>query len=343
MSQIEVNSNEINEDDEDLSLYNVIGIIWHYKWIIIIPTILAALGIVTASIISLKLPPEKSFNPNVYTPKTEMLINDNSTSSSFSSALSSSGLGSLASLAGYNIGNTGSSNSALASYLIKSNTTLDDIVNHFNLIEKWGIDKFPIATSRDMLSENLKSSYESATGIFSIQFTDVDPQFACDVVNYATKLLEKRFLELGIDKTKLNYANLEDTINTSYNNYLQIQKELQDLEYASTVSYNKDSLSIVTQTALKKMEMEVQQQIYTSSKAQLETLKIQMASEQPVFQVLEYAEIPDRKSGPGRGKDCIVVTIGTFLASLILVFVINLIKKIKKDPVALSQLRGENI
>jgi hypothetical protein len=34
-----------------------------------------------------------------------------------------------------------------------------------------------------------------------------------------------------------------------------------------------------------------------------------MAGERPVFQLLELAEIPDRKSGSGRGMLCIIVAI----------------------------------
>lgn len=346
MSQTENNKIETNTDkkDNEISLLSLIGVLWHYKWLIIIPTFLAAVTIVVLSVISLKLPPEKSFNPNVYTPKTEMLINDSSSSGGLSAAINASGLGSLAALAGYSGGSSGPSNSALAGYLLYSNTTLDDIIEHFNLIEKWNIEKSPIATSREKLKNNLKSEYSGGTGIFTIEYTDINPQFAVDVVNYATSLLEKRFAELGVDKNKLSYANLEDTINIAYNNFLQIQKEIQDLEYsANNGVYTKDGLSIVTQTALKRMELEVQQQIYTSSKAQLETLKIQMASEQPVFQVLEYAEIPDIKSGPSRGKKCIIVTLATGFITVFLAFAFNTIKNIRKDPEAIKQLKGENL
>jgi len=340
MSQTKDNKIETNTDE--ISLLSLIGVLWHYRWLIIIPTFLAAIYIVSYNIIAMKLSPEKSFNPNVYTPKTEMLINNSSSNGGLSAALNSSGLGSLAALAGYSSNSSGPTNSALAGYLLYSNTTLDDIIDHFNL--KKGIKKYPISTARKKLQKTLKYTYDSGTGIFTIEYTSVDPQFAVDVVNYATSLLEKRFAELGVDKNKLSYANLEDTINIAYNNFLQIQKEIQDLEYsANNGVYTKDGLSIVTQTALKRMELEVQQQIYTSSKAQLETLKIQMASEQPVFQVLEYAEIPDIKSGPSRGKKCIIVTLATGFITVFLAFALNAIKNIRKDPEAIKQLKGENL
>lgn len=333
---------KINEKDDEISLLSLIGVLWKHKLLIIITTLVAIVGVIVFCIISLKLPPEKSFYPNVYTPKAEMLINDSSSSgSSLSSMINSSGLGGLASLAGYS-GGAGSSNSALASYLIHSNSILDDIVDHFNLIEKWEIEKNPRANSRDALKKQLSASYDNDTGIFSIEYKDIDPVFARDVINYAVDLLEKRFNELGIDKNKLSYANLEENINNSYNNILSLQKEIQKLEYSVTDVYSANGTpSIVTETEIKKLELEVQKQIYTSSKAQLESLKITMASEQPVFQTIEYAEIPDRKSGPSRGKLCIIVTFAAFFVSVFASFLINAIKNIKNDPDAIKQLKGE--
>ena len=89
-----------------------------------------------------------------------------------------------------------------------------------------------------------------------------------------------------------------------------------------------------------KMELEVQEKLYAGLKAQYESLKISMASEQPVFQILEYAEVPDQKSGPSRGKLCIIVTFASFFIAVILAFLLNAIENIKKDPVAMEKLKG---
>ena len=78
---------------------------------------------VVFSVISLKLPPEKSYLPNEYTSTANMLINDSSSSGGgLSSMLSSSGLSGLAGLAGISAG--GSTYSSLAIYLTKSNSLL---------------------------------------------------------------------------------------------------------------------------------------------------------------------------------------------------------------------------
>lgn len=99
--------------------------------------------------------------------------------------------------------------------------------------------------------------------------------------------------------------------------------------------------SIVRDTTMIKMELSAQQEIYKQLKAQEELLKVKMASEQPAFQVLEYAEVPDLKSGPSRGMLCIIVTFAAFFFSIFLAFLLNALKNIKNDPEAMKKLRGK--
>ena len=330
-----------NEDDE-ISLLDLFAVLLKHKLMIILITAIAMIGVVIVSIISLKLPPEKSFMPNTYEPTAEMLINDGSSSGGLSSMLNSSGLGSLASLAGISAGSTGPSNSALAEYLIYSNTVLDAITDKFNLIELYEIKQSPRAVSRDILKKNLKSDFDSSTGVFTIKFSDKDPEFACEVINFTVNLLEKRFSDLGVDKNKLEEQNLKDNIQAAYDNIVSLQKQSQKLEQSVSNIFNPNSApSVMLDTALLKMELSAQEQIYGQLKVQYETLKVSMASEKPVFQILEYAEIPDRKSGPSRGKLCIIVTFAAFFISVFLAFAINAVENIKKDPEAMSKLKGD--
>ena len=330
----------IEKQDDEISLIDLFAVLWQRKVMIIAITGIAIIGVLIFSILSLKLPPEKSFLPNEYTPQAQMLINDSSSSSGgLSAALSSSGLGSLASLAGVNVSG-GSSYSALASYFVGSNSLLDQVIQKFNLIERYKIEKHPIAESRKALKEVLHSSFDEDTGVFTVNFTDIDPVFARDVVNYVVGLLEERFFELGIDKNKLTQKNLEENIKSSYDQILSLQTQIHELEMSVTNVYNPSSTpSIMMDTSLIKMELKVQEEIYAQLKAQYEMLKVTMASEQPVFQILEYAEVPDQKSKPSRGMLCIIVTFAAFSVSVFLAFLLNALENIKKDPVAMAKLK----
>ncbi len=329
------------DKDDEISLLDLFAVLLRWKWLIMILTGLACVAVVIVCIISIKLPPEKSFLPNKYTPRAQMLINDkDSSGSSLSSVLSSSGLGSLASMAGVNVSGGGVTYSALASYLVGSHTIQDAVVQEFNLIDRYKIEKFPIASSRKALSKNLSASFDDKTGVFTVSFTDRDPVFAQAVVNYVVDLLEKRFIEIGVDQNKLAASNLEENINTAYKNMLDLQQQINDLERKSLYGYDAGSGSIVMDSKMLQLEFNVQQQIYSGLKAQYESLKVTMASEQPIFQILEYAEVPDQKSGPSRGKLCIIVAFAAFFMSVFFAFLLNAIQNIKKDPEAMAKLRG---
>ena len=175
-------------DDDEISLIDLFAVLLRYKVMIIVLTVLAAIGAVVFSIISLVLPPEKSPLPNLFTPQAHMLITESSSGGSgLSSMLSSSGLGGLASLAGFS-GSAGSSNSSLAVYLISSNPLLDAVTDTFGIVERYKIEKYVRASSRKALKKTLSAEFDDETGIFTVSFTDIDPVFAQRVVNFVSDI-----------------------------------------------------------------------------------------------------------------------------------------------------------
>jgi len=331
-----------SQQEDEISLIDLFAVLLRWKWLIMGITAFACVVVVIVCIISLKLPSDKSFLPNTYTPKAQMLINNKEgSSSSLSSMLSSSGLGSLASLAGVSVPSSGVSYSSLASYLVSSNTIQDAVIQKYNLIERYKIEKSPVASSREALQKKLSANFDDKTGVFTISFTDRDPVFAQSVVNYVVDLLEERFTEIGVDQNKLAATNLEENIETAYGNMLDLQKQIHDLEQKAYYGFGEGGSSIVMDSTMLELEFKVQQQIYSGLKAQYESLKVTMASEQPVFQILEYAEVPDKKSGPSRGKLCIIVAFASFFLSVFLAFLLNAVQNIKKDPDAMAKLKGK--
>lgn len=335
-------SNEpTHESDDEIDLLDLVAVLLRYKWFIIGITLLAALGVVAYSIGSLMLPPEKSYLPNFYTPKAHMLINDSSSSGGLSSMLNSSGLSGIASLMGVSAG-ISKSNSALAVYLTQTNTFLDAIVDEFDLINRWEIENHPRTSSRDILKKSLEAKFDGTTGVFTLSFTDIDPSFAQSVINFAVALLEQRFEELGVDKSELKRQNLEANIANAYKEILSLMQKSQNLDASiarGQLSINGSNL--ILEVKQLERELKAQETIYTELKTQYELLKVEMASESPVFQILEYAEIPDQKSGPGRGMLCIIVTFAAFFGSVFLAFVVNAIQNIRKDPLAMAKLKGK--
>jgi uncharacterized protein involved in exopolysaccharide biosynthesis len=88
------------------------------------------------------------------------------------------------------------------------------------------------------------------------------------------------------------------------------------------------------------LELSAQRQVYTQLKVEYELIKIKMVSETPVFQMLEYAEVPDKKSRPGRGLICIIVVFAAGFFAVFLAFALNALENIRKDPEAMAKLKG---
>ena len=323
--------------DDEISFIDLFSVLFRRKIMIITITAIAMVSVVVYSIISIKLPPETSPMPNVYTPEALLLINGaSSTGGGLSSMLSN--LGGLASLAGGSLSSAGGTNAELAVYLVHSNKFLDTIVDKFDLINRWGIKEFARSRSRNNLAGALLAEIDEKSGVISVRFTNVDPVFATEIVNFAIKLLEERFDEMGLDKNKLEKENLEINIANTLDEIqnLQIQAQTFSRSLAASTSTN-----AALESARIQIELEAQRQVYSQLKVQYELLKVTMASEKPVFQVLETASVPDLKSGPSRSKICLIVTFAAGFLSVLIAFALYAIETIKNDPEAMEKLRGK--
>jgi len=328
------------QDEDEISLIDLLAVLIKRKKLIIFGTIGVVLIVLGLMVLSLVLPSEKSFLPNVYTPKAVMLINDSSSSGGSAAALlSSSGLGSLAGIAGINVG--GSTFSALAVYLTGTNSFLDAVVDNFNLIDRYKIKRYVRAESRKALKKNLKAEFDEKSGVFSLSFTDMDPIFAQQVVNFSVDYIAKRFEEMQLDKNKLQKKNLEENIANTYKEIIRLEQQSRELELSVSNGRTAASIpSIMLEANKIKREIAAQEAIYTQLKTQYEMIKVAIASETPVFQILEKAEVPDQKSGPSRGMIMIVTSFGVLFFFVFLAFVLEAIDNIKRDPEAIAKLRG---
>jgi uncharacterized protein involved in exopolysaccharide biosynthesis len=335
---------ERKTEDDEISLIDLFAVLWRRGVMILVITLVGAVGAVAFSVVSLVLPADISPLPNEYTPTAIMLINDSSSSGGgLSSMLSSSGLGGLASLAGVSVPSA-STFSELAIYLVGSNALLDAVVDEFALVERYKIKKYFRAQSRKALKKHLTAEHDEKSGVFSVSFRDIDPAFAQKVVNYCVNYLEARFNELGVDKNKLQKENLEKNVRNTYDEILNLEQETRRLEQSVQQRIGNMTLpSVSLEMNRIALELDAQRQVYTQLKVQYELLKVTMASETPVFQVLEYAEVPDMKSGPSRGLICVIVTFAAGFFSVFAAFAMNAVDNVKKDPDAMAKLRGEKV
>ena len=87
-------------------------------------------------------------------------------------------------------------------------------------------------------------------------------------------------------------------------------------------------------------DLEIQMRIYQSITEQYEILKLS-AETGTIFDIIEYAEAPDEKSGPSRGRLCVTVTAIAFFGSIVLAFFINMLRNVMNDPEKKKILSGD--
>lgn len=282
-NEIEEEGRAQNPENDETSLIDLLVVLLRYRWLIIITTVVAMIFAVVFSAIYTVLPPEKSYLPNLYTSKALMFIGNRK------------------------------SYGALAMKLVETNSFFDAVVDEFDLITRFEIEEHPRAESRKALQKLISAEFDDESSVFSISFTDRDPEFAKNVVDFSIKLIENMFLNLGIDK------NLERNIDKSYEVILNLQEN--------------------------SLELDAQKEMYIQLKTQYELLKIKIDSEKPIFQVIEGAkiedvELTDRKFKPSHGKLCIIITFVAFFISVFIAFVLNAVENIRKDPEAMEKLKS---
>lgn len=396
---------EQNEQDDEISLIDLAAVLWKRKWLIVAITLIGMVGVLAYAVGSLLLPPEKSYMPNVYTPKATMLIQAGG-SSGLSSTLA--GLSSLASIAGVSV--PGNANGKLAEIFSTSNTMLDALNAKFDFTHRYKIKKEIVSGTRKAIAKNISAKFDEKSNIFTLSFTDRDPEIAKAAVDEIVRLLADRFsvlsgsrslqqkelLEKKLTDVEANIRTLENQVKAFQNKYGVVQVEalateqitilarlrseliLKEMEIANyqkisrvedpvmiqlkneregllakikeietgqgagtrVMPSQKELPTIAFEYAQLQRDLTVQTEVFKLLTQQYELAKLNASGVEPVFQVLEMAEVMDKKSGPSRGMMVIVATMAAFFLAILFAFIAESIEKIKKDPETVARFRA---
>jgi tyrosine-protein kinase Etk/Wzc len=242
------------------TLLYYLGVVLAYRWLLTIVTGVTAIGAVAFSVVSLVLPPDRSPLPNRYT-ATAVLIVQREQSAGLESALASLGLTPPPELgrstAGFDVGQ-------LALKVLQSRQVLDQLVQEFNIVDRYHVDKSVKTRSRQLLLERSKFNYDKATGSLTIGFESIDPAFSRDMVARMVALLDdwfssqggtsrlkqKNLLEEKLAGISADISKLEDQIKQFQERYGVLKVE--DL----AVSQSKILDDLRSQLILKEMEIQ---------------------------------------------------------------------------------------
>lgn len=406
-SQTKNRASSRGDDEDEISLLDLVAILWKRKRLIIGITAVAMVGVLAYAIGSMVLPPEKSYLPNVYTPKATMLIQSGS-SSSMSAALAASGLSNLAGLAG--VSGVGNSNGQLAQVLGTSNATLDALNEKFDFSRRYKINNAIVSGTRDKIKKNLSVKFDEKTNLLTVSYTDIDPKLAKEVVDETVRLLADRFSVLGGNKAvqqkellEKKLAEVDEAVNNleaqvkafqskygvvqvealateqitilarlrselilkemDISNYEKVSKindpviiqlknerdnllaKIKEIETGQgsgsrVMPSQKELPTIAFEYAKLERDLAVQTELFKLLTQQYELAKLNASGQDPAFQVLEMAEIPDKKSGPSRGMICEVTTLAAFFIAVLIVFVAESIEKMKNNPETVARFKA---
>ena len=125
-------------------------------------------------------------------------------------------------------------------------------------------------------------------------------------------------------------------------NLLKLIREVESgfSTYEDIMPAQKDLPKLALEFAHLKRDLLVQEKIYEILTPQYELAKLSIEGAEPLFQILELADVPDRKSGPSRSIICIVTVFVAFFLSIIAAFFLNAVKNIQNDPEKMKRLKG---
>ena len=355
------------------------GVLWQYRGLIAAVTAAGTTLVLIYLLLSLVLPEERNPLPNVYQAEALLLVPRSASAPDLNAEVSN--LLSNSSLSGLLPGQV--NNMRLAVTLLNSKTTVDRVIDHFDLTARYNVTRPVHGAVRQRFLSKATFDPQFSERTLRIAYRSAEPEFAADVVNRLVEVLEDRFEELGIDRSRTRrdlIAARHGEVEQQIVHYAERIKEFQqrygvlnvdDLarEYArrladlntrlllqeveiqtyAGVSPGNDSALLLLQAerdnlgrlieemesgydeydgqlpaqaelpdlaqefARLRLEQAVQIELFKLLSREYELAKLEAAGQEKVFQVLEWAETPDLRSGPSRRR-ILMFAFAAFLA-----------------------------
>ena len=149
----------------------------------------------------------------------------------------------------------------------------------------------------DIISNKILVNFIAREGILTIQATMPDPISAAELAQKTTDLLQKKIIEFKVKKAKEElmflkerYLETQKKFNEKKNNFAEFQdKNLNLISARSSVEFNQ-----------LKLEYDLISEVFKQLAQQLESQKLKVKKETPVFSVIEPVSVPLIRSSPIR-------------------------------------------
>ena len=232
-------------------------IFFRYWFLILFVSVIGTAMAVAFAVVSVKLPPDKSPLPTLYTAQATILVNASGQSGIARSILDAMGINQQdPTQATYDNGD-------LILEILQSRMLLDRLIAEFKLADRYHVVASPRGNTRKILLKKAKFVYARNTGAFKISYVDYDPVFVRDVVNRMVWLLDEWFnINKGLEKQKQRrlladkLAEVKNEIGNLQSRLKNLQKQYGVLNVAELGQSQAASLaSLRSQLILKEVEI----------------------------------------------------------------------------------------
>ena len=269
-------------DEDEISLLDLMVTIMDNLWLLILGPLAAGL---------LALGYAFTVTP-VFTAKTTII--PPSQASGGAAAAIMGQLGALGGLAG------GALNVSVGKHIayLNSDLLLDDVIKTFDLKKRYEHEY--LTKTREALRDTLRIQDDKKTGLLTIEFTDIDPAFAAQVVNHTVKVLERLLGEAALEDARARRVFLEKQVEEA------LRKSYQSPQVRDAVIQG-----LIRQT---------------------ETARLEEQQPNPNVVQVDVAAPPELKSGPRKALIAVITTLATGFLLLLFVFVRQALRNAGQDP-----------
>ncbi len=161
------------------------------------------------------------------------------------------------------------------------------------------------------ITNQLSVNVNDEEGFVEISFSMPEALASAQMVKYVQGLLQEAITKFKIEKLKSDYQFIEQSYNDAKENFLKKQSIL-----ASFRDRNKGLILSRSQSRLERLQADynLSYSLYSELAKQLESQKIKLKENTPIFTVLEPVSVPTGKSKP---KRAMILVIWLFLGGVI--------------------------
>ena len=204
------------------------------------------------------------------------------------------------------------------------------------------IDKISNETNLDVVTKKISEKERyielllSDLTVFQREHKILEPYIMFQEItkNIMTLRASVNAKESELEFLKSNFSNVSPKVYTKELDLEAAKKLLQDMENgkgSADLPSLFDMSTILTEYEKKKKFLDAHRELYSLLLKQYEILNLEKSGKVSTFQVVENAEIPKIKSGPSRGKICIIGCFISFFLAVMMAFLKDFWKELKNS------------